>query len=51
VQVYGLFIGKKDIILGQIQACERSLNYTNSMVDRIALLGEIAHLRLMLKLA
>ncbi|MFZ0316418.1 MAG: hypothetical protein WAL23_05710 [Nitrososphaeraceae archaeon] len=48
---HGLCIGKKDIILGQIEACERSLNYTRSMVDRIALLGEIAHLRLMLKLA
>ena len=48
---HGLCIGKKDIILGQIEACERSLNYTYSMVDRIALLREIAHLRLMLKLA
>lgn len=46
-----LCIGKNDILLGQIEACERSLNRTNSMADRIALLGEIAHLRLMLKLA
>ena len=48
---HGLCIGKNDILLGQIEACERSLNHTNSMADRIALLGEIAHLRLILKLA
>lgn len=48
---HGLCIGKNDILIGQIQACERSLDNTNIMVDRIALLGEIAHLRLMLNLA
>jgi hypothetical protein len=48
---HGLFVGKKEIIIGQIEACERLLNYTYSMADRIALLDEIAHLRIMLKLA
>ena len=48
---HGLCVGKKEIILSQIEACERLLNYTYTMVDRIALLGEIAHLRIILKLA
>ena len=48
---HGLYIGKKSILLEQIEACERSLDYTESMNDRIALLEEIAQLKIMLKLA
>lgn len=48
---HGLCIGKKSILLEQIEACERSLDSTESMSDRIALLEEIAQLKIMLKLA
>ncbi|MEP6576212.1 MAG: hypothetical protein ABJB85_07285 [Nitrososphaerota archaeon] len=43
-------ICKRDIILGQIQACERLLKYTNNRIDQIILEKEIADLRLMLDL-
>lgn len=48
---HGLCIGKKSILLEQIEACERSLDYTESMNDLIALLEEIAKLKIMIKLA
>ncbi|MDP9488614.1 MAG: hypothetical protein M3P28_00210 [Thermoproteota archaeon] len=47
---HGLCIGKKSILLEQIEACERSLDSTESMSDRIALLEKIAQLKRMLKL-
>jgi hypothetical protein len=43
-------VDKKDIILGQIQACERLLKYANDRVDQIILEKEIADLKLMLDL-
>lgn len=43
-------IDKMDIILGQIQACERLLKYANDRVDQIILEKEIADLKLMLDL-
>jgi hypothetical protein len=43
-------ISKKDIILEQVQACERILKYTNDRIDQIILEKEIADLRLMLDL-
>lgn len=43
-------ISKKDIVLEQIQACERILKYTNDRIDQIILEKEIADLRLMLDL-
>ena len=43
-------IDKKDIILGQIQACERLLKYANDRMDQIILEKEIADLKLMLDL-
>jgi len=41
-------IDKKDIILGQIQACERLLKYTRDRLDQIILEKEVADLKLML---
>jgi hypothetical protein len=41
-------IDKRDIILGQIQACERLLKYTRDRLDQIILEKEIADLKLML---
>lgn len=43
-------IDKKDIILGQIQACEKLLRYTRDRIDQIILEKEIADLKLMLDL-
>lgn len=48
---HSLCVGKRSILLGQIAVCERSLDYAQSMQDRIALLEEIAHLKIILKLA
>ena len=41
-------VDKKDIILGQIQACERLLKYTDERLDQIILEKEIADLKLIL---
>jgi hypothetical protein len=41
-------IDKKDIILGQIQACEKLLKYTGDRLDQIILEKEVADLKLML---
>ncbi len=41
---------KKDIILSEIQACERLLKYTVDRIDQITLGKEIVDLRLMLDL-
>ncbi|HEX9319108.1 MAG TPA: hypothetical protein VF884_09250 [Nitrososphaeraceae archaeon] len=43
-------IDKKDIILGQIQACERLLKYTGDRIDQIILEKEVADLKLILDL-
>lgn len=48
---HGICIGKKEIITGQIEACERLLKYTHGMMDRIALLEEIACLKVMSKVS
>lgn len=36
---HGLCIGKKSILLEQIEACERSLDYTESMNDLSTIRG------------
>jgi hypothetical protein len=41
---------KKDIILSEIQACERSLKYTRDENDKITLENEILELKLALDL-
>lgn len=41
-------IDKKEIILKQIQACERLLKYTSDRLDQIILEKEIADLKLIL---
>jgi hypothetical protein len=43
-------IDKKEIILRQIQACERLLKYTHDRVDQIILEKEVADLKLILDL-
>jgi hypothetical protein len=47
---HSTFLDKKDIILGQIQACERLLKYSKDRVDQIILEKEAADLKLMLDL-
>ena len=46
---HGHSVGNKEIISGQIEACEKLLIYTQGMMDRVALLEEISRLRLVLK--
>jgi hypothetical protein len=43
-------IDKREIISGQIEACERLLKFTNDRVDQIILEKEVADLKLMLDL-
>lgn len=47
---HSLCLDKKDIILSEIQACERLLNYTRDENDRVAVEKEIAELKLTLDL-
>jgi vacuolar-type H+-ATPase subunit D/Vma8 len=41
---------KKDILISEIQACERLLKYTREEIDKIILENEIAELKLALDL-
>jgi hypothetical protein len=47
---HGLCRDKRDIILSEIQACERLLKYTRDENDKITLENEIAELKLALDL-
>jgi len=47
---HSLCLDKKDIILDQIQACERLLKYTTDETDKSALIKEIAELKMTLDL-
>ena len=47
---HSLYINKKDIILGQIRACELLYKYTIESLDRNVLRKEILDLKLMLDL-
>jgi hypothetical protein len=47
---HGLCLDKKDIMLDQIQACERLLKYTTDENDKSAIIKEIAQLRMTLDL-
>jgi hypothetical protein len=45
---HNCYIGKKEIIIEQIKACENLLKYNNNKNDRIALEKEISQLKLAL---
>ncbi len=45
-----LCLDKKDIMLAEIQACQRILKYTKDRIDQIILEREIAELKLALDL-
>jgi hypothetical protein len=45
---HSLYINKKDIILGQISACELLYKYTINIIDRNVLRKEILDLKMML---
>ena len=47
---HSLCIDKKDIILGQINACERLLKYTSIQTDEDVITREIAELKMALDL-
>ena len=47
---HGLCRDKKDILISEIQACERLLKYTREENDKIILENEIAELKLILDL-
>ncbi len=47
---HSLYINKKDIILGQIRACELLYKYAIESLDRIVLRKEILDLKLMIDL-
>jgi hypothetical protein len=47
---HSLCLDKKDIILGQIHACERLLKFTNDEMDKSAIIKEIAQLKMTLDL-
>lgn len=47
---HSLYINKKDIILGQIRACDLLYKYTIDTLDRNVLRKEILDLKLMLNL-
>lgn len=49
-QYHTLCLGKKDIILAEIDACERLLKYAQDDSDRMAVEKEIAELRMALDL-
>jgi hypothetical protein len=48
--LHGLFVDKKEIIVAQIQACERLLKYVKDKLDIIAIKKEISELKLALDL-
>lgn len=45
---HSLCVGKKDITLGQIDACERLLKYTSDQINKDAITREIAELKMTL---
>lgn len=45
---HSLCIGKKDIILAEIDACERLLKYTSDQTNKDAITKEIAELKMAL---
>ena len=47
---HSLCLDKKDIMLDQIQACERLLKYTTDEADKSAVIKEIAELKITLDL-
>jgi hypothetical protein len=47
---HGLCIDKKDIILAELEACERLLKYTPDKVDEETIRKEIAELKMALDL-
>ena len=47
---HGLCKDKKDIILSEIQACERLKNFTLDQIDRSTIDSEISELKIMLDL-
>lgn len=47
---HGLCKDKKDIILSEIQACERLKNFTLDQIDRSIIDSEISELKIMLDL-
>lgn len=47
---HSLCLDKKDIMLDQIQACERLLKYTTDETDKSAVIKEIAELKMTLDL-
>ena len=47
---HSLCLDKKEIMLGQIHACERLLKYTTDEVDKSVLTKEIAELKMTLDL-
>lgn len=49
-ETHGLCMDKKDLIIGQLDACEKLLTYSDENDDRIALDQEIKELKLALDL-
>ena len=47
---HSLYLDKKDIMLDQIEACERLLKYTTDETDKGAIIKEIAQLKMTLDL-
>ena len=47
---HSLCLDKKDIMLDQIEACERLLKYTTDETDKTAVIKEIAQLKMTLDL-
>jgi hypothetical protein len=47
---HSLCLARKDIMLGQLHACEKLLNYTTDEMDKIAVLKEIAEIKMTLDL-
>ena len=47
---HSLCLDRKDIMLGQLHACERLLNYTTDVTDKSAVLKEIAEIKMTLDL-
>jgi hypothetical protein len=47
---HSLCLDKKDIMLGQMQACERLLKYTTEEMDKSAVIKEIEELKMTLDL-
>ena len=47
---HSLCIDRKDIMLGQLHACERLLKYTTDEIDKSAIMKEIAEIKMTLDL-